>query len=107
MFNFLVLYIVWMLTLFQIYILCVSLVKIFSRSVGCHFVQMRVSVATQLFSFMRSHVLIVLSACVRSESLNLCRGVQGYSPTLSSIRFSVCDLTLRLLTHLELSLYGC
>jgi hypothetical protein len=43
----------------------VCVVKIFSCSVGCHMAQGLISLATQeLFSFMRSHVAIVLSVCV-------------------------------------------
>ena len=38
----------------------VGLVKIFSQSVGCHFVLLTLSFALQkLFNFMRSHLLIV------------------------------------------------
>ena len=59
-------FVVVVLGFFFIYIMDISpllnigLVKIFSQSVGCHFVLLTVSFALQkLFSFMRSHLSIV------------------------------------------------
>ena len=64
----------------------VQLVKVFSYFVACCLVWMTVPFALQeLFSFMRSHLLIaVLSACAVSvwfrKSFFLCQWVQAYSP---------------------------
>ena len=72
----------------------VGLVKIFSHSVGCHFVLLTMSFALQkLFSFRRSHLLIVsLSVCATGVIFRKWSPVPKHSsvlPTFSSIRFSV------------------
>ena len=72
----------------------VGLVKIFSHSVGCRFVLLTVSFALQkLFSFRRSHLLIVsLSVCATGVLFRKWFPVSMYLsvlPTFSSIRFSV------------------
>ena len=86
----------------------VGLVKIFSHSIGCRFVLLTVSFALQkLFSFRRSHLLIVsLRVCAAGVlfrkwfPMPMCLSVL---PTFSSIRFSVAGFMLRSLIHLELS----
>ena len=86
----------------------VGLVKIFSHSVGCHFVLLTVSFALQkLLSFRRSHLFIVaLIVCATGvihrkwSPVPMCCRVL---PTFSSIRFSVFGLILRSLIHLDLS----
>ena len=86
----------------------VRLVKIFSLSVGCHFVLLTVSFALQmLFSFRRSHLLIVsLTVCAAGVLFRKWFPVPMRSSvllTFSSIRFSVVDFMLRSLIHLDLS----
>ena len=86
----------------------VGLVKIFSHSVGCHFVLLTMSFALQkLFSFRRSHLLIVfLSVCAAGAIFRKWFPVPMRSsvlPTFSSIRFSVAGFMLRSLIHLDLS----
>ena len=86
----------------------VGLVKIFSHSVGCHFVLLTMFFALQkLFSFRRSHLLIVsLSVCATGvifrkwSSVAMCSSVL---PSFSSMRFSVVGFMLRLLLYLDLS----
>ena len=86
----------------------VGLVKIFSHSVGCHFVLLTVSFALQkLLSFRRSHLFIVALIvcatgviCRKWSPVPMCCRVL---PTFSSIRFSVFRLILRSLIHLDLS----
>ena len=86
----------------------VGLVKIFSHSVGCHFVLLTVSFALQKFlSFWRSHLLIVsLSVCATGVIFMKWSLVPMHSsvlPTFSSIGFSVAGFMLRSLIHLDLS----
>ena len=86
----------------------VGLVKIFSYSIGCHFVLLTVSFALQkLFSFRRSHLLIVsLSVCAAGVLFRKWFPVSMHSsvlPTFSSMRFSVAGFMLRSLIHLDLS----
>ena len=83
----------------------VGLVKIFSHSVGCHFVLLTVSFALQkLFSFRTSHLLIVyLSVCAAWVIFRKWFPVPMRSsvlPIFSSIRFSVAGFMLRCLIHL-------
>ena len=86
----------------------VGLVKIFSHSVGCHFVLLTMSFALQkLFSFRWSYLLIVsLSVCATGvifrkwSPVPVCSSVL---PTFSSVRFSVAGFMLRSLIHLDLS----
>ena len=86
----------------------VGLMKIFSHSVDYHFVLLTVSSALQnLFSFRRSHLLIVsLSVCAAGVIFRkwfpvpMCSSVL---PTFSFIRFSVAGFMLRSLIHLDLS----
>ena len=86
----------------------VGLVKIFSHSVGCHFVLLTVSFALQkLFSFRRSHLLI-FSLSVRAAGVLFRKWFpvpmhSNVLPTFSSIRFSVAGFMLRSLIHLDLS----
>ena len=85
-----------------------ELVKIFSHSVGSHFVLLTMSFAFQkLFSFRRSHLLIVsLSVCAAGVIFRKWSPVPMRSsvlPTFSSIRFSVAGFMLRSLIHLDLS----
>ena len=78
----------------------VGLVKIFTHSVGCRFVLLTVSFASQkLFSFKRAHLLLVsFSVCATEvlfrewSSVTMCSSV---FPTFSSIRFSVAGFMLR------------
>ena len=84
-----------------------ELVK-FSHSVGCCFVLLMVSFATQeLFSLTRSHLLIVvLSACTIGALCKNLPPVSMYSrisPTFSSVRFSLSGFMLRSLIYLDLS----
>ena len=77
-----------------------GLVKIFSHSVGCHFILLTVSLALQkLFSFRRSHLLIVsLSVCADGVIFRKWFSVpMGSSalPTFSSISFSLAGFMLR------------
>ncbi|KAL6071867.1 hypothetical protein STEG23_008824 [Scotinomys teguina] len=86
----------------------VELVKLFSHSVGCCFVLWMVSFALQkLFSFMRSHLLIVdLSVCaidVMFWKLSLVPVHSKLFLTFSSIKFSMSGFMLRSLIHLDLS----
>ncbi|CAO2640784.1 hypothetical protein LEMLEM_LOCUS25494, partial [Lemmus lemmus] len=86
----------------------VGLVKIFSHSIDCHFVLLCVSFALQkLFSFRRSHLLIVsLSVCAAGFLFRKWFPVpmrSSVSPTFSSTRFSVVGFMLRSLIHLDLS----
>ena len=86
----------------------IGLVKIFSHSVGCHFVLLTVSFALQkLFSFRRSHLLIVsLSVCATGVLFRKWFPVPMRSsvlPTFSSMRSSVAGFMLRSLIHLGLS----
>ena len=72
----------------------VGLVKIFSYSVGCHFVLLSLSFALQkLFSFRRFHLLIVsFSVCASGVKFRKWFPMPMRSsvlPTFSSIRFSV------------------
>ena len=85
-----------------------GLVKIFSHSVGCHFVLLTVSFALQkLLSFRRSYLFIVaLIVCGTGITLRkwypvsmCCRLLH----TFSSIRFSVVRLILKSLIYLDLS----
>ena len=83
----------------------VGFVKIFSHSVGCHFV---LSFALKkLLSIRRSHLLIVsLSVCAAGVIFRKWSPVPMHSsvlPTFSSMRFSVVDFMLRSLIHLNLS----
>ena len=85
----------------------VRLVKIFSHSLGCCFVLFTVSFDLQkLFSFRRSHLLIVpLSVCAvvifrKWFSIPMHSRLHH---TFSSIRFSVIKSMLRSLVHLDLS----
>ena len=85
-----------------------GLVKIFSHSVGCRFVLLTVSFALQkLFSFRRSHLLIVsLSVCAAGVLVRKWFPVLMRSsvlPTFSSMRFSVVGFMLRVLIHLDLN----
>ena len=71
----------------------VGLVKIFSHSVDCHFVLLTISFALQkLFSFKRSHLLIVsLSVCAAGVLFRKWSPVSMHSsllPTFSSIRLA-------------------
>ena len=90
----------WCLVSWVLYIFCMSamsdvyLVKIFSHSIGCHFVILTVSFSLEkLFSFMRSHLLIVdLSAWAISvlfRKLSYVLMHSRLSTTFSSMRFSV------------------
>ena len=80
-------------------LLIVELMKIFTYSVGRCFVWLMVSFAL-LFSLMRSHWLIVdlvsLSVFCWEHHL-LCRRIQGYTLTFSSIRFCVSGFMLKAL----------
>ena len=85
-----------------------GLVKIFSYSVWCRFVLLTVSFALQkLFSFRRSHLLIVsLSVCAAGVLFRKWSPVPMHSsvlPTFSSVRFSVAGFMLKSLIHLDLS----
>ena len=93
----------------SLYILAISPlsdVKIFSHSVGCHFVLWMIFFALQkLLSFMRSHLLICdLSTCTigvlfkKLSSVPICSRL---FPTFSSIRFSISGFILRSLIHLS------
>ena len=82
----------------------VGLVKIFSHSVGCCFVLLTVSFALQkLFSFRRSHLLIVsLSVCAAGIIFRKWSPVPMHSSillTFSSMRFSVAGFMLRSLIY--------
>ena len=85
----------------------VELVKSISHSVDCYFVPMMVAFVMQkLFSFLRSHLLIVdLSACANGVLLrkffSMPMSSQLFS-TFSSMRFSVSAFMLRYLITLEL-----
>ena len=86
----------------------VGSMKIFSHSVGCHFVLLTMSFALQkLFSFRRFHLLIVfLSVCATGVIFRKWSPVPMHSsvlPTFSSMRFSVAGFMLRSLVHLNLS----
>ena len=86
----------------------VELVKIFSHSVGCHFVMLTVPFALQkLLSFRRSHLLVVvLSVCATGVILWKWSPVPMHSrqlPTFSSIRFIVTGFILKSLIYLDLS----
>ena len=86
----------------------VGLVKIFSHSVGCHFVLLTVSFALQkLLSFRRSHLfidsLIVCATGVLPRKWSPVPMSYRLLPTFSSIRFNVVRLMLRSLIHLDLS----
>ena len=86
----------------------VGLVKIFSQSVGCHFVLMTMSFALQkLLSFRRSHLLIFSPSVCATEVIIfrmyfLCQCTQVYFP-LCLLRFSVVCFMLRSLIHLDLN----
>ena len=72
----------------------IGLAKIFSQSVGCHFVLMTVSFALQkLFSFMRSHLSLVglrfLAIGVLFREFSPVPTCSKFFPIFSSIRFSV------------------
>ena len=86
----------------------VNLVKVFSKSVGFCFVLLVMSLALQMrFSFMRSHLqIVILSAGASSVLSRKLSPVPIYCrllPTSYSIRFSVSDFMLRSLIHLDLS----
>jgi hypothetical protein len=85
----------------------VSLVKIFSHSVGCHFVLLVVPFALQeVFSLMRPHLPIVdLSAWAIGVLFMKLPPVPMCSRLFStfSVGFSVFGFTLRSLTHVDLS----
>ena len=86
-----------------------QLVKLFSRSLRCHFGQMTVRFAMQKpLSFMRSHLLTVdLSVYDNSAQFrkSFPRPVcSRLVPTFSSIRFSLSGFLWRSLTYLDLSL---
>ena len=86
----------------------VGLVKIFCHSVGYHFVLLTESFVLQkLFSFRRSHLLIVsLSVFAAGFIFKKWSPVPMRSsvlPTFSSIKFSVPYFMLRSLIHLDLS----
>ena len=86
----------------------IGLVKIFSHSVGCHFVLLMVSFALQkILNFMRSHLLIVgLPAWIVGVLFRKLSpeptGSRIFS-IFSPIRFGVSSFMLRSLTHLVLS----
>ncbi|XP_060229617.1 uncharacterized protein LOC132649570 isoform X2 [Meriones unguiculatus] len=85
-----------------------GLVKILSQSVGGSFVLMTVSFALQkLFSFMKSHLLIVaLRACAVGVLFRKFSPVPMSSrvfPTFFSSRFNVSGSMLRSLIHLDFS----
>ena len=87
-----------------------GLVKIFSYSVGYHFVLLTVSFALQkLLSFRRSHLLLLSVSVLLVLYLWSCflyQSVQDYF-SLSSMRFSMPGFILRSLIHLDLSfVYG-
>ena len=86
----------------------VGLVKIFSFSVGCHFVLLTVTFDLQKFlSFRRSHLLIVsLIVCATGAIFRKWSPVSMRSnvfPTFSFMRFSMVGFMLRSLIHLDLS----
>ena len=83
-----------------------GLIKIFSYSVGCHFVLLTLSFALQkLLSFRRSHLLTVsLSACAAGVIFRKWFPMPMRSKYTSHyIRFSVAGFMLRSLIHLDLS----
>ena len=86
----------------------VGLLKIFSHSVGWHFVLLTVSFVLQkLFSFMRVYLLIIdLRVCVTSILFKKLSPVLIHLrlfPTFSPIRLSVTWFMLRSLIYLDLS----
>ena len=89
-------------------LLDVGLVKIFSQSVGCHFVLLTVSFALQkLCNFMRSHLSILdLTAqaiAVLFRNFSPVPISSRLFPTFSSISFSVSGFMWSSLIHLDLS----
>jgi hypothetical protein len=89
------------------------MVKIFSLSVGCHFALLMVSfVLHKLFSFMRSHLLIVdLHACFIGVLFKKLSPVPVCSkllfPTFLLYWLSVSSVILRSLIHLDLNFEQC
>ena len=83
----------------------VELVKIFSHSVGCHFVLLTVSFALEkFFRFRRSHLLIVsLRVCAAGVLFRKWFPVPMSSSVLPTMRFSMVGFMLRSLIHLDLS----
>jgi hypothetical protein len=85
----------------------VEMVKIFSHSMGCHFVLLMMSFAFRNFSISGGHIYSLLIFV--PELLVFCLGscllsqfVQGYH-TFSSISFTVTGFMLRYLMNLDLS----
>ena len=81
--------------------------KIFSQSVGCHFVLLTVSFALQkIFSFMKFHLSIVdlraRTIVILFTKLSPIPMHSRLLPSFSSIRFSVSGFMLRSLIHLDL-----
>ena len=88
-----------------------ELKKILSQSVGCYFVLLTVSFVLQkLFSFMRSHLLIVdLSAwaiCILFRKLSAVQIDSRLFSAFCFIRFSLSAFVLMSLIHLDLSFVG-
>jgi hypothetical protein len=97
------LYIFWILALYQMF------VKIFSQSVGWHFVLLTVSFALQkLLSFMKSHLSIVdlkaWAICVLFRKFILVLMCSMFFLNFSSIRLSVSGFMIRSSNHLYLSI---
>jgi hypothetical protein len=85
-----------------------GLLKIFSQSVGCHFVLLTVYFALQkLFNFMRSHLsildLIAQAIAVLFRYSSPVPISSRLFPNFSSITFSVSGFIWRSLIHLDLS----
>ena len=98
----------------SLYILNISplsdlgLVKIFSQSVGCHFVPLTVSFALQnLCNFMRSHLsifdLIAQAIALLFRNFSPVPISSRVFPTFSSINFSVSGFMWSSVIHLDLS----
>jgi hypothetical protein len=81
----------------------VGLLKVFSESVSTHFVLMTVSsTLRKLFSFMRSHLLVVDLRASSVQKIVSCTSEFKPIFTFSSIGFSIADFMLRFLIHLDL-----
>ena len=84
-----------------------ELAELFSHSMGSQFVQRMVSFALQkLFSFMRSHLIVVHLLVFTIGVLLRISPVPMRSrlfPTFTSIRFNVSGFMLRILIHFVLS----
>jgi hypothetical protein len=99
----------WVPCIFWLSIPCQMLAKIFSHSVGRLFILVTVSFAVQkLFSLMQSHLSILSLNCwairvlfMKLFPMPLCSSA---FPILSYSSFTVSDLILRSLIHLELIL---